>query len=74
MAAYIASTGMVMRDLPDVSRFDTVAALLCARPDDIVHYRRASPTAILADVFRKVVCDLIVKRHGSTAAPGSKRK
>jgi len=40
---------------PQISRFDPVARLICARPGQIVHISRSSETAIIADYWRVVV-------------------
>lgn len=44
-----------INNLPEISRFDPVAKLLCMRPGDICHIVRPSKTAINADYYRLCV-------------------
>jgi DNA-directed RNA polymerase subunit H (RpoH/RPB5) len=38
--------------LPEISRFDPIALLICMRPGQVCHIERKSPTAIVSDYYR----------------------
>ena len=38
--------------LPEISRFDPVALLICMRPGQVCHIERKSPTSIVSDYYR----------------------
>jgi DNA-directed RNA polymerase subunit H (RpoH/RPB5) len=44
-----------IENLSTISRFDPIARLICARPDQIIHIVRSSDTAITSNYWRRVV-------------------
>lgn len=44
-----------LTNLPEISRFDPVAKLICIRPNQVCHIQRPSKSAILCDYYRVCV-------------------
>jgi DNA-directed RNA polymerase subunit H (RpoH/RPB5) len=44
-----------LSQLPEISRFDPVAKLICIRPNQVCHIQRPSKSAILSDYYRVCV-------------------
>ena len=44
-----------LSNLPEISRFDPVAKLICIRPNQVCHIKRPSKSAVLCDYYRVCV-------------------
>lgn len=70
-AKFLADTRIDPKDLPTMSRQDTVAALLCARVGDIIYFNRPSPTAIVSPFYRIVTTDVMGSKSAKSGGSGN---